>query len=94
MCSSSGEDSDNSHASRGCLGPQEAADIERSMLAALRQWETWAGAEVNGAASSSSLGSTGDTFGLSFMRLFSDQDDALIEAMLCLVDIHVAMGEH
>ena len=81
MCSSSGEDSDNSHASRGCLGPQEARNIERTMAAVLGQWHQW--------ARSSSASSS---FQECFLGLFSDQDDRLFEGLLCLLDIHVAAG--
>ncbi len=80
---SSGEESDNSHASLGCLGQEEGEAIERNMANILRAWRRWASGTFF-------QGDDDRHFVDSVMEVFSDQDDGLVEALLCLLDIYSA----
>lgn len=83
---SSGEESDSSHASRGCLDEEEVALIEKNMTFALNTWQKWI-MEIK-----QEMAQEESPFVESFIDIFVDQDDALIEALLCLLDIHVALS--
>jgi hypothetical protein len=86
---SSGEESDSSHSSRGSLGlvssngsdhQEDISIIERNMSRVLTRLHGWM---VEGG------GYYADTsFSDAVVILFFDQDDSMVEAMLCLLDIY------
>ena len=86
---SSGEESDGSHCSRGSLCDLESDMIEKNMTKALESWINWLKLTVG--RSDPDL-SAEDSFMEIFMSVFMEQDDVLIEALLCLLDIYVGMN--
>ena len=78
-CSSS-DDSDTSNSSRGSVCQEDVRIIDQNVTCLLQSLQDW----VNGLMAFHPNQSCTDTF----VQLFFDQDDYVIEAMLCLLDIH------
>jgi len=84
QCCSSSDESDSSLSSRGSSSiaeeDQEMKMIEKTVVQVLQKLKIWIN-DTLGLPSSNSLNS-------GIVTLFNEQDDGLIEALLCLLDAH------